>query len=156
MPANSRRLLWKKEGKLELHVVGSIPACFVAGYIERIDEDYCWRLIMLKISQVPADQNPVGPLQGHPGLPQGTMNTIVEVKPCPFCGQQPSITINETELSMAVGDETRQFKATIACNSLTCRVRPSVGPTVFTRDEISNDAEKTRNAVVEVWNNRPG
>lgn len=84
------------------------------------------------------------------------MNTPVEVMPCPFCGHRPSITIDETELSkaMASGDDDRQFKARIDCKSLTCRVHPHLGPTVFEDTEISGNAEKTRNAAVELWNKR--
>lgn len=81
---------------------------------------------------------------------------MIEVKPCPFCGQRPSITIDETDLSkaMASGDDERQFKARIDCRHFRCPVGPHLGPTVFEDTEISGNAEKTRNAAVELWNKR--
>ncbi len=76
----------------------------------------------------------------------------IDIKTCPFCGQYPSLTIERTEISEAIGKD--EFRGRADCCNRSCSVKPFLGPVVFMDKTISSSEEKTREALVKSWNKR--
>lgn len=81
-----------------------------------------------------------------------SMDKQQEAKPCPFCGEQPLIEVERTDISEALGAD--EFNARIRCANPTCAVKPFYGPVISASKEISQDADQTRQAAIACWNVR--